>query len=56
MASLTFSPTLGLPTALDGVSRCDLRLKTRLDYETRSSFVLQLIAEVRAIDTVCYAV
>ena len=37
----------GLPTAQKGESRCDLRLKKKLDYESRSSFVLQVVAEVR---------
>ena len=38
---------LGLPTAISDQSRCDLKLKKRLDYETKSSFVLQILAEVR---------
>lgn len=37
----------GLPTPIRGETRCDLRLKKGLDYESRSSFVLQVVAEVK---------
>lgn len=30
-------------------SRCDLRLRRPLDYETKSSFVLQILAEVKGV-------
>ncbi len=36
----------GLPTAIPDQSRCDLKLKKKLDYETKSSFVMQILAEV----------
>ena len=39
----TLSP--GLPMKNKGTTRCDLRLKKPLDYESRSSFVLQILAE-----------
>ncbi len=45
-AASHFSLGSGLPTATKGESRCDLRLRKPLDYEARSSFVLQIIAEV----------
>jgi hypothetical protein len=41
-----FSLGSGLPTANKEESRCDLRLEKKLDFETRSSFVLQVVAEV----------
>eukprot|EP00095_Tigriopus_kingsejongensis_P012458 maker-scaffold696_size110080-snap-gene-0.13 protein:Tk12458 transcript:maker-scaffold696_size110080-snap-gene-0.13-mRNA-1 annotation:"cad86_drome ame: full" len=40
-----FKVSPGLPTAIRGESRCDLRLIKELDYEARSSFVLQILAE-----------
>ena len=39
----------GLPTAVKGQSRCDLRLVKQLDYEQRSAFVLQIVAEVSSV-------
>eukprot|EP00094_Tigriopus_californicus_P003115 TCALIF_02997-PA protein Name:"Similar to Cad86C Cadherin-86C (Drosophila melanogaster)" AED:0.15 eAED:0.15 QI:164/0.72/0.58/1/1/1/12/0/720 len=46
-----FSISPGLPTAIKGESRCDLRLEKELDYESRSSFVLEIIAENAWTDT-----
>ena len=42
-----FILTTGIPTAIKGETRCDLRLRKKLDYESRASFVLQVLAEVR---------
>ena len=42
----TFSLTSGVPAQTKGQSRCDLKLSKKLDYEARSMFVLQIIAEV----------
>ena len=42
----TFSLTSGVPAQIKGQSRCDLKLAKKLDYEARSMFVLQIIAEV----------
>jgi hypothetical protein len=42
----TFSLTSGVPAQTKGQSRCDLKLAKKLDYEARSMFVLQIIAEV----------
>lgn len=40
-----FTLSHGLPMKDKGRTRCDLRLKKKLDYESRSSFVLQILAE-----------
>ena len=42
----TFSLTSGVPAQTKGQSRCDLKLAKKLDYEARSMFLLQIIAEV----------
>ena len=42
----SFSLSSAVPARTKGQSRCDLKLKEKLDYEARSMFVLQLIAEV----------
>ena len=37
-----FSITTGVPSQLTGVSRCDLRLARPLDFEARSTYVIQV--------------
>ena len=41
-----FVLTTGIPTATKDETRCDLRVREKLDYESRASFVLQVVAEV----------
>ena len=41
-----FVLTTGIPTAAKDETRCDLRVRESLDYETRASYVLQVVAEV----------
>ena len=43
----SFSLTSGVPARVKGQSRCDLKLANKLDYEARSTFVLQVVAEVK---------
>ena len=45
-ARRNFVLTTGIPTAAKDETRCDLRVRERLDYETRASYVLQVVAEV----------
>lgn len=47
-----FSLSNGLPMKSKGESRCDLKLIKELDYESRSSFVLQVVAEVNFIKNI----
>ena len=42
----SFSLSSGVPARTKGQSRCDLKLAKKLDYEARSMFVLQIVAEV----------
>ena len=44
-----FSLSSGVPAEVKGQSRCDLKLAKKLDYEARSTFVLQIVAEVKKI-------
>ena len=41
-----FVLTTGIPTAAKDETRCDLRVREKLDYEARASYVLQVVAEV----------
>ena len=45
----SFSLTSGVPARVKGQSRCDLKLVNKLDYEARSTFVLQVVAEVKIV-------
>ena len=40
----------GFKTNVREISRCDLKLKKKLDYEARSAFILQIIAENAWVD------
>ena len=42
----SFSLSSAVPARTKGQSRCDLKLREKLDYEARSMFVMQVIAEV----------
>ena len=45
----SFSLSTGVPAQAKGQSRCDLKLAKELDYEARSMFILQIVAEVGKI-------
>ena len=45
-APKSFSLSSAVPAQTKGQSRCDLKLGEKLDYEARSMFVMQVIAEV----------
>ena len=49
-ARMYFELHPGFKTNVREISRCDLKLKKKLDYEARSAFILQIIAENAWVD------
>ena len=39
----------GYKTNVKEISRCDMKLMKKLDYEARSAFIVQIVAEVSSL-------